>query len=50
MKDLGLNRRKTYKKRFDPETKQEAPNIGFIIFLFVVFISAYVYFSNFYFA
>ena len=49
MKEIELHRRKIYKKRIDPEVKQEGPNLGFTIFIFIVFIAAYIYFSNFYF-
>ena len=49
MKNIDSNRNKTYKHKNDPEVKQEAPNLGFAILIFIVFISAYIYFSNFYF-
>ncbi|MBN2758046.1 MAG: hypothetical protein JXR51_12785 [Bacteroidales bacterium] len=49
MKKLDLRKKKTFTRRKDSEIKDEAPNLGFIIFLFVVFISAYLYFSNYYF-
>lgn len=41
-------RKKNYRKRFD--AKKTNSGMGFYMFLIVLFIVAYLYFSNFYFA
>jgi len=41
-----IQRKKNYRKRFDGKDS----GMGFYIFLIILFIAAYLYFSNFYFA
>ncbi len=42
-----IKRKKNYRKRFDKDDKDSG--VGFYIFLILLFIGFYIYFSNFYF-
>lgn len=43
-----IRQKKNYRKRFDKKSADSG--MGFYVFLIILFIGSYIYFSNFYFA